>query len=83
MNEQQEDKNLRKISLEARIPGNLAWKPAKFEVLTKSGRSLIIEVNTSNRDDEAVRGKVFEEAGRICPGDGVAELRRIPVSYTA
>lgn len=75
------DKNLKKFSKEALIPGNLVWKPVKFEIGYESGY-IIVEVNSSNRTWTEQNHAAFDEAYRILKLRGfkiVTSIRRIPL----
>ena len=58
------DKNLKKFSKAALVPGNLVWKPVKFRIGHESGY-VIVEVNSSNRTRMEQNHAAFDEADRI------------------
>lgn len=74
-----ETKYTKKFSKAALIPGNLIWKPVKFEIGYESGH-LIVEINSSNRTRMEQNRAAFDEAGRILKLRGLAtSIKRIPV----
>ena len=83
MTNAEDDKNLKKISKDARVPGNLVWKPVKFELGFESGH-IIVEINSSNRTWMEENHAAFDEAYRILKLRGfkmVTSIRRIPITY--
>lgn len=58
------DKNLKKFSKAALVPGNLIWRPIKFMIGYESGY-IIVEVNSSNRTWMEQNHAAFDEAYRI------------------
>ena len=76
-----EAKYTKKFSKAALIPGNLVWRPVKFEIGYESGR-LIVEINSSNRTWMEQNHAAFDEADRILKLRGfkmVTSIKRIPI----
>lgn len=76
-----EDKNLKKFSELALIPGNLLWRPVKFKIGYESGY-IIVEINSSNRTWIEQNRAAFDEAGRILKAKGalmITSIERIPL----
>lgn len=75
------DKNLKKFSKAALVPGNLVWRPIKFRIGYESGH-IIVEVNSSNRTWMEQNHAAFDEAYRILALRGfkmVTSIKRIPL----
>lgn len=75
------DKNLKKFSKAALVPGNLVWRPIKFRIGYESGY-IIVEVNSSNRTWMEQNHAAFDEAYRILDLRGfkmVTSIKRIPL----
>lgn len=64
MDKTDNDKNLKKFSKAALVPGNLAWRPIKFRIGCESGY-IIVEVNSSRRTWMEQNHAAFDEAYRI------------------
>lgn len=76
-----EDKNSKKFSKAALVPGNLVWKPVKFKITYGSG-DIIVEVNTSNRTKEEQNQIVLDEARRVLNADDfktITSIEQIPL----
>ena len=70
------DKNLKKFSKAALVPGNLVWKPVKFKIGHESG-SITVEVNSSNRTWMEQNHAALDEAARILKLRGIKMITPI------
>lgn len=75
------DKNLKKFSKAALVPGNLIWKPVKFRIGHESG-FITVEVNSSNRTWMEQNHAAFDETARILKLRGlkmITSIEQIPL----